>query len=47
MLSKFIQSMKKEEIQEYLKTVMGLNFSKEHLIKPDSDFVLELLSDVS
>ena len=39
--------MKKEEIHEYLKTVMGFNFSKEYLNKPDSEFVMELLSDVN
>ena len=43
---KFVKYIKIEEIQEYFKNVKSLFLSQEHLIKPDSDFVVELLSDL-
>lgn len=42
-----MNSMKKDEIYEYLKNTFGLNFNKECLNKPETDFVVDLLSDVN
>ena len=41
------QNLKKEEFYfEFLKNNLGLNYNREYLNKPESDFVVEMLSDV-
>ena len=41
------QNSKKEEFYfEFLKNNLGVNYNKEYFTKPESDFVVEVLSDV-